>query len=379
MGIPGRLGRYEVELVLGNGDVGRTLLARDPWIGRQVAIKTLRDDRPLDARTAIADQVRAGAAFAHPAVATLLDMGEDSAIGPYWVFEFVRGPSLRETLASGPLKRSEVASIARSLGAALAQAHATGATHGNIKPENVILTANGPRLIDFGFAVPPGVERSTSSLATAAPEVVAGGGPSPATDQFSLAATLYEALTGRSRLSARDRAPVDAVAPRGIDPPTGLIPELRSCPHLDAIFARALSDSPEQRFAACDAFGAALAGSLEGGGPSWIDGPFSQRSIVPRATRRWQNAAAGAAVLVIATLLVVGQSPTGVSLKSVAAAFAAAAGSHSNRTPASYAARTSNATPSATPTSAPATATGSASATSEVRDSSGGPRGGAPP
>jgi serine/threonine-protein kinase len=255
------------------------------------------------------------------------DAGDDEAVGPYIVSELLDGPTLRETLGHGPLARGEVARLARGLGPGLAAAHSAGLVHGNVKPDNVALTAAGPKLTGAGFG--PGLDagrrpRLPEGLAYAAPEVLEGGPVSAASDQFSLAATLYEALTGQPPFSGADEnAVADAVRHRKHPAATGVLPELRACPHLDTIFDRALAKDPRRRFPACDSFSSALAGSVEAA-HGRTDVPISQASIVPRATRRWQNAAAAAAVAVIFALVLVGRGPrgAGVSLKSVAGAFA---------------------------------------------------------
>ena len=135
-----RIGRYEVEFVLGEGAVGRVLVARDPVLGRQVALKILRDDLgltpELKARLTnrIRGEARATAALSHPAAVTLHDMGDDESVGLYLVFEFIKVATLRERLAAGPLPPGEVAQMAKAIGAALAHGHASGVVHRDVSP-----------------------------------------------------------------------------------------------------------------------------------------------------------------------------------------------------------------------------------------------------
>jgi serine/threonine-protein kinase len=336
------VGRYEVELALGQGAIAQTLLARDPVLTRQVVIKMVRGDLPLDAeaRDALVERVRqtarAAGAFFHPAMSVVLDLGDGPEGRPFVVFEFVPGSTLRETVASGPMNRLEVARLARTLGTALSLAHSAGLVHGDVKPDNVMIAAHGPKLLDAGFGVPPGRAVADPTPGYTAPEVLTGGAASPLGDQFSLAATLYVAVTGRPPFGGADSDAVsEAVVGSKHPAPTSALPDLRACPHIDTIFDRALSKDPRRRFPACDAFASALAGSLESVHTPLMT-PISQSSIVPRATRRWQNAAAGAAVIVIFALLLLGrgQKAQGVSLKSVAAAFSAAiAPAHGPRRP----------------------------------------------
>jgi len=338
MDLPGRIGRYDVERLLGEGGMGRVLLARDTVLGRRVALKILRDDLGLtpELKTQLFDRMRqearAAAALSHPGMVTLHDMGQDDAVGLFLVFELIEGPTLRERLQQGgPLPPIEVAAIARLLGAALAHAHQAGVIHRDVKPENVMLSPTGAKLTDFGIARLPDstLTRSTTVLGTpaySAPEALASGTFSAASDEFSLAATLYEAVTGKRAFPGDDALAVaNRVATTKHTSPTGVRPQLASFAHLDVIFDRALAKEARTRFATCSAFGEVLAAELDGTNFGEMT-PAPRSSIVPRATRRWQNAAAAFAVAVIAALVVAGRfhgEDTGVSLKSVASAFAA--------------------------------------------------------
>src|SRR5271170_6178926 len=162
MDLPDRIGRYDVEHLLGQGGMGRVLLARDTVLGREVALKILRDDLGLtpELKEQLVDRMRqearAAAALSHPAMVTLHDMGEDEHVGLYLVFERIVGPTLRERLhEKGPLPPTEVARLARALGSALTHAHAAGVVHRDVKPENVMLSPTGPKLTDFGIARMP--------------------------------------------------------------------------------------------------------------------------------------------------------------------------------------------------------------------------------
>jgi serine/threonine protein kinase len=342
MDLPSRIGRYDVEHLLGQGGMGRVLLARDTVLGREVALKVLRGDLGLtpELKEQLVDRMRqearAAAALSHPAMVTLHDMGEDEHVGLYLVFERIVGPTLRERLHDeGPLPPADVAKLARGLGAALTHAHTAGVVHRDVKPENVMLSPVGPKLTDFGIARLPDstLTRASTVLGTpaySAPEALASGAFSAYSDQFSLAATLYEALTGKRAFPGDDALAVATRVATGKQPaPTALLPSLRSFPHVDVIFDRALAKEPKNRFASCEAFGSALAAELEGANAAYMMTPVPRSSIVTRATRRWQNLAALAAVAVIVALVAVGRfrdpEEQGVSLRSVASAFAATA------------------------------------------------------
>src|SRR5271165_4013442 len=140
------VGRYEVIRVLGQGGMGRVLLARDSVLGRHVAVKILRDDLglPPESRQALfarmQQEARAAAAIGHPHMVTLHDMGEDPQLGLYLVFEYLTGPTLRDKIGEGALDLVTVGKIARELGDALTTAHEAGVIHRDVKPENVILS-----------------------------------------------------------------------------------------------------------------------------------------------------------------------------------------------------------------------------------------------
>jgi len=364
MDLPVRIGRYDVELLLGEGGMGRVLLARDTVLGRQVALKILRDDLglPPELRAQLIERLRqearAAATVSHPSIVTLHDMGEDEQVGLYLVFERIQGPTLRERLQQGALPPAEVAALARALGTALSHAHAAGVLHRDVKPENVMLSATGPKLTDFGIARLPDstLTRATTVLGTpayGAPEALASATFSAQSDEFSLAATLYEALTGRRAFPGDDALAVATrVATGKHQAPTAALPPLARFVHLDAIFDRALAKDPRARFASCEAFGNALAAELEGANAILPTPLPSRASLIPRSTRRWQNAAAAAAAGVILALVVAGRmqgaTGDGVSLRQVAHDFAVTIGSRGASMPPSHHSHAVSATGAAT-------------------------------
>jgi len=280
--LPARIGRYEVELLLGEGGWGRVFLARDPMLRRQVAIKVLRDDLgpPRERGKALAERVReearAAATLSHPGLVALHDMGDDEQVGLYLVFELVRGPTLRERLHEGPLGAEEVGRIAVALAAALTHAHAAGLVHRTVKPENVMIAPTGPKLTDFGLGV-----QDSRPPAYVAPEVLASAGSGALSDEFALAATMYEALTGRRAFPGEDSGAVAALVETGKHaPPRSVHPALRGYLGLDAVFARAFSPLPSKRFPSCEAFAAGLAGALQVPGDAGA-GAFEHRAGDP--------------------------------------------------------------------------------------------------
>ncbi|WP_437330490.1 protein kinase domain-containing protein [Sorangium sp. So ce381] len=270
--LPAALGRYHVQRLLGEGAMGRVLLAHDPLLDRDVALKHLRDDLriPRDVREQLIvrmrHEARAAARVTHPNLVTLHDVGEDPDFGLYLVFEYVEGPTLKQHLLERPLSAAQAARLARELGEALTIAHRAGIVHRDIKPENIILSMNGGKIADFGIArIPDSTLTHQGGLmgtpAYSAPETFRVGKFSPESDQFSLAAVMYEAISG-SRAFPGDDA-VSVASRIATDEPPPIARELGLPPSLDQVLARGLSKRPEDRYPSCDEFGAAFANSLE--------------------------------------------------------------------------------------------------------------------
>ena len=249
---------------------------------------------------------RAAAAVSHPNIVTLHDMGENDDAGLFLVFEYVPGPTLRERIAEGPLPPLDVARIARELGAALTTAHEAGVIHRDVKPENVICATTGAVLCDFGIG--------KGTPAYAAPETL-GASPehTARSDQFSLAATLYEALSGKRAFTGDDAAALaqsianDDPPPLSGDDTTDYTRKLMLT-RAEGVLRRAFQKEPSLRYPSCRAFGDALGAAIDvrvsSGFPTIS---MHSASIVPKATRRWQNMFLLAAVIVIVGLVMLGR------------------------------------------------------------------------
>ncbi len=298
--------------------MGRVLLAHDPVLDRDVAVKLLRDDLglPSEQRQALLDRMRqearASARVSHPHIVALHDMGEHPQLGLFLVFEYAEGTTLKERLTRGPLPAEAVAKLAKPVGSALATAHEAGVLHRDIKPENIILTKNGPKVADFGIARVPDstLTRDGGLLGTpaySAPEAIADSLFSPASDQFSLAATLWEALTGRRAFPGDDAV---AVASRiATDEPPKIAELCGLDPHVDTVLARGLSKNPRGRFDTCLEFGETLAEVLEvtpRGAMATLPDRLHRDEPVPPPNhrgKRWVRVAVGGAT--VGALLVV--------------------------------------------------------------------------
>jgi eukaryotic-like serine/threonine-protein kinase len=270
--LPPSIGRYEILRLLGQGAMGRVFLARDPVLDRSVALKLPRNDPSLepDQRRALLERMRhearASGRVSHPNIVALFDMGEDAVLGLYLVFEYVEGQTLKERLASKPLGPIAAARLAREMGDALSTAHAAGVLHRDIKPENVILASAGSKIADFGIARVPDstLTREGGVLGTpaySAPEGILSGTFSPFSDQFSMAATLYEALSGSRAFPGEDTVQVASRITNEEVTPIARAVGLN--PRVDEVLGRALGKTANERFASAREFGNALADVLE--------------------------------------------------------------------------------------------------------------------
>src|SRR5713101_9902115 len=209
-----RLGPYEIVAPIGAGGMGEVYRARDPRLGRDVAIKVLPDSMVVDLSRLqrFQQEARAVAALSHPNIVAVFDVGVDPV--PFLVSELLEGETLRTRLARGPLPAKTSIDLALQLVAGLAAAHARRIVHRDLKPENIFVTRDGTlKILDFGLAkasapgfmpleggaatisvTMPGVVLGTAGYM--APEQVRGEAADPRSDVFAVGAILYEMVTG---------------------------------------------------------------------------------------------------------------------------------------------------------------------------------------
>lgn len=189
--------------------------AHDEVLNRPVAIKVLLPGERVDAaaRVRVQSEARAAAALSHPNVAAVHDYGEapgpSGELVPYVVMELVNGPTLGEVLADGPLDAAEATRICADVATGLAAAHTHGLVHRDVKPGNVIVTADGAKLVDFGIAAAIGEPDEVGedgvvygTPAYLAPERLEGGVVVPGSDVYALGLLLYRLLAGQTPWSA---------------------------------------------------------------------------------------------------------------------------------------------------------------------------------
>ena len=280
------IGRYEIESLIGKGAMGVVFLARDPHLGRRVALKTyelpegISEEMAQEFQTRLLREAHAAANLSHPHIVTVHDAGIDPGRGfPYIVMEYVPGRSLKEILA-GPRRMSLDLGlrIIDALADALDAAHKAGIVHRDIKPANVLVRESdgAVKIADFGVARLSASELTRTgtligSPAYMSPEQVRGGEIDGRSDLFSLAVVLYEALTARRPFAGDDLpAVMYSVAHVTPDPPSRLV---RSLPQaIDAFFERALAKEPGDRFPDGESFRAALQPLRAAARPAGVSG-----------------------------------------------------------------------------------------------------------
>ncbi|HEY0593843.1 MAG TPA: protein kinase, partial [Thermoanaerobaculia bacterium] len=207
------LGRYEVVRELGKGAMGIVYLARDPLIGRLVALKTIRltdsgdEEEIREFQQRFVREAQAAGILSHPAIVTVHDIGQDDERGVSFIaMEYVEGPTLKELLQQGkPLTHASIARILAQVAEALDFAHSKGIVHRDVKPANLIVCGEDRvKITDFGIAkiASEAVNLTTTGqfLGTPnymAPEQVKGASVDGRTDVFALGVVLYECLTRR--------------------------------------------------------------------------------------------------------------------------------------------------------------------------------------
>ena len=202
MKIPRALGRYEVVDLIGQGGMGALYRARDPRIGRYVAIKLLRPgyDTP-ELRDRFSREAAAAGSLSHPNIVTIYDVGEHDGM-PFIAMEYVRGETFADLVClRPPLAIARKVQLMEEVCAGLAHAHEAGIVHRDIKPANLIVGPEGTvKILDFGIAkltdagiTLPGAIMGTLNYMS--PEQVKGTPVDARADIFAVGAVLYELLS----------------------------------------------------------------------------------------------------------------------------------------------------------------------------------------
>src|SRR6516164_6828334 len=262
-----KLGPYEIVAPLGAGGMGEVYRARDTRLERTVAVKILPKEMSADAarKQRFEREAKTISGLNHPNICVLHDVGSQDGVD-YLVMECVEGETLAKRLEKGPLPLMQVLKCGAQIADALDKAHRSGVVHRDLKPGNVMLTASGAKLLDFGLAKPA----STATLATLtmvtpaqapvtqegmvvgtflymSPEQVEGKEVDGRSDIFSLGAVLYEMVTGKRAFEGKSQLSVaSAILEKEPAPITSTKP--LTPPTLDHAIQKCLAKSPDERW-----------------------------------------------------------------------------------------------------------------------------------
>ena len=257
-----RLGAYQVERPLGAGGMGEVYLARDERLERRVALKILPAYFVADPERVarFEREARAVSALNHPNILTVYEVGREDGLH-FIATEYVEGRTLRELVGARP-RLKELLSVVSQAAEALSAAHAAGVVHRDVKPENVMVRADGyVKVLDFGLAklleTAGGAEATGAArtqagtvmgtLAYMSPEQATGDTLDQRTDIWSLGVVLYELATGVKPFAGAGRlATVKAILDEEPLPPTELDSSLPA--ELDRIIGKALEKDRELRY-----------------------------------------------------------------------------------------------------------------------------------
>lgn len=251
-------GRYELLQLLGSGGMAQVYRAHDKFLGRDVALKILREQYSEDEQFVerFRQEAQSAASLSHPNIVQIYDRGRSKDGRYYIVMEHVPGGTLKEHIQSrGPLEADSAAEVIAQIAAALRVAHRRGIVHRDVKPHNVLVTKKGDvKVADFGIAQAASattISQTSQVLGTVnymSPEQAMGEPATPANDLYSVGVVLYEMLTGKVPFKAGSPAAISMKhmnePPR---PPKELNPEVPE--GMNALVMKLLSKDPEARHA----------------------------------------------------------------------------------------------------------------------------------
>jgi len=249
-------GRYRDAVLLGAGETGAVYRAIDPELRRAVAIKVLTQRAPARLEQ-FRREAEALAKIAHPAIVRIYEIVFSEASAPYIVMEHCEGRPLAALLEHGALPPAQVVSIVRQAAEGLHSAHLCGVVHGDVKPENLVLSDAGTvKILDFGIAQLSDARRELGAgvvLGTPyymSPEQARGLSIDARSDIYSLGITAFQMLAGRRPFEARSKVDVMLMQAKAPLPP---LRELAACDErLARIVEKMCAKAPRDRYPRCD-------------------------------------------------------------------------------------------------------------------------------
>ncbi|MCI0627666.1 MAG: protein kinase [Acidobacteria bacterium] len=264
-----KLGRYEIIEELGRGAMGVIYKARDPVIGRHVAIKTIRlgdftdSGQVTELHSRLMREAQSAGVLSHPNIITIFDVGEEAGLA-YFAMELVEGVTLEHWIESNQrLDEATIVHIARQTADALGFAHQRGIVHRDIKPANIMLTQDGRvKVADFGIAKVGSTKMTQTGMLLGSPSYMApehflGRALDGRSDIFALGIVLYELITGQPPFEAENLGTLSyKIVHEDIVPPIRLKPNIN--PKLNELVVKALARDPNERFQTAEELCAAL-------------------------------------------------------------------------------------------------------------------------
>jgi len=318
-----KLGPYEIVAPLGSGGMGEVYRARDPRLGREVAIKIVSNSvSDADHLRRFEQEARAASALNHPNILSVYDVGVYEGI-PYLVTELLEGVTLRDRLGNGPLSPRKAVECAVQVAEGLAAAHDKGIVHRDLKPENIFVCRDGrTKILDFGLAKlttpEPGDETVTymgfqdktregvalGTVGYMSPEQVRAEKADQRSDIFSFGAVLYEMLSGQRAFEGR--TPADRASAILKDDPPDLTAAGRNVPVvLNRVVHRCLEKNPEARYQSAHDLAFHL-DSISSASESTASIALAQPRKVPARSILWAAGFAALLSLGVATTWLVG-------------------------------------------------------------------------